>query len=59
MASNYTAVAVPRKIVKKIDEQINNGLYSSKADFIKEAVRRQLERISETTAHQQQREASQ
>lgn len=40
----YTNVALPDKLIERIDEIIQNGGigYKSRAEFVKEAIRKQL-----------------
>ena len=45
MRSIYTAVSVPVDLVKIIDHEIKGKGFSSRAEFIKQAVRNELERI--------------
>lgn len=44
MSNGYDSISLPKSFVKKIDEIIENPEfgYSSRAEFIKEAVRKQF-----------------
>jgi len=46
MRSVYTAISVPVDLVKIIDREIKGKGFSSRAEFIKQAVRNELKRIS-------------
>ena len=54
MTSRYIAVCIPRTLSEKIDQQVSSGLFSSKADFLKQSIRRELAIIAETQAHQRE-----
>ena len=41
----YIGVSLPITLLEKIDEKRKSGSYSSRADFVKESVRRELERL--------------
>lgn len=42
----YKTVSLPEKLLKKIDEKKDIFAYSSRADFVKQAIRRELERLN-------------
>ncbi|MFW9989968.1 MAG: ribbon-helix-helix domain-containing protein [Candidatus Odinarchaeota archaeon] len=44
MSSDYITVSLPRNLIDKVEELINSGeiAYTSKADFIKDAIRMKL-----------------
>lgn len=44
--TKYYTVSLPEKITKKIDETIGAGLFSSRADFLKQAARLEFERLN-------------
>lgn len=41
----YTAVSVPVDLVKIIDRKIKGKGFSSRAEFVKQAIRRELEQL--------------
>ena len=43
--TNYLGVSLPITLLKRVDEKITIFSYSSRADFIKEAIRRELQRL--------------
>lgn len=45
MSLNYISVSLPKDLIKKVDEVLSNKElgYSSRPEFIKDAVRRHLE----------------
>ena len=47
MRSIYTAVSVPRDLVKIIDKKIKGKGYSSRAEFVKTAIRNELVRLEQ------------
>ena len=49
MAKDYVTVSLPRKLIRKIETIIDSGEtgYTSKADFIKDAIRIRLRELGE------------
>ena len=49
MAKDYITVSLPRKLIGKIERIIDSGEtgYTSKADFIKDAIRIRLRELGE------------
>lgn len=43
--SNYQGVSLPKKLLNQIDENLENSVYISKADFIRQAIRHEIERV--------------
>lgn len=41
---NYSTVSVPKVLIEKVDEAIAAGLFTTKADFLKQSIRHELER---------------
>ena len=52
--NNYTTVSVPKVLVQKIDEAIAAGFFTTKADFLKQSIRHELER--QTLLNQRRKE---
>ena len=44
MVNRYVSVCIPKKLAALIDEKLDPG-YTSRADFIKQAVRNELRRL--------------
>ena len=44
--SKYQGVSLPKKMLNLIDEAIVNQPYNSKTEFIRQAIRHELERLS-------------
>ena len=42
VTKEYSAVNIPMELINKIDETLKNGYYSSRSEFVKDAVRRLL-----------------
>jgi len=53
MPKEYVTVRIPKDLANKIDEVIETIArgYTSRAEFIKEAVRQKIEKISEKPSH--------
>ena len=45
--SRYANVCIPKRLAELIDENIHFFGYSSRADFVKQACRRELEKLKE------------
>lgn len=45
MRHNYQAVSVPREMIGIIDKVIKGKGFSSRAEFVKQAIRNELERL--------------
>jgi len=45
-AKGYATIALPDRLVEQIDEVVAIGAWASRAEFVKDAVRRYLEQIS-------------
>lgn len=45
MRNNYQAVSVPEEMIKIIDKTIKGKGFSSRAEFVKQAIRNELERL--------------
>lgn len=43
--SKYDCISLPKELVRIVDEKIQGKGYSSRAEFVKQAIRRELERI--------------
>ena len=46
--SNYQGISLPKKLLNLIDEAIVNKPYNSKTEFIRQAIRHELERVRGT-----------
>lgn len=46
--STYQGVCLPNELLYRIDESIHGLGYTSRTDFIKQACRRELERINKS-----------
>jgi len=46
--SNYQGVCLPNELLYRIDETTRGMGYTSRTDFIKQAIRRELERINKS-----------
>ena len=53
MPKEYVTVRIPKDLANQVDELIDTIArgYTSRAEFIKEAVRQKIERISEKPLH--------
>ncbi|MHA2032134.1 MAG: ribbon-helix-helix domain-containing protein, partial [Candidatus Kariarchaeaceae archaeon] len=40
VTKEYSAVNIPMDLIKKIDKTLKNGFYSSRSEFVKDAIRR-------------------
>ena len=49
MRNNYQAVSVPTDMIKIIDKGIKGKGFSSRAEFVKQAIRNELERLNQWT----------
>jgi metal-responsive CopG/Arc/MetJ family transcriptional regulator len=43
--SNYVSVCLPRKLTNIVDEKVEKLGYTSRADFIKQAIRNELTKL--------------
>ncbi len=43
---NYQGLSLPKKLLNQIDEAIENKAFTSKIDFIKHAIRNELQRLN-------------
>jgi len=43
--TKYFTISLPENLIKEIDEKIRKFPYSSRADFVKQASRRELEKL--------------
>jgi len=43
--SNYQGVSLPKDLLNKIEEAIENKTYTNKTEFIRQAIRHELERV--------------
>jgi len=50
--SKYQGVCLPENILRLIDEKKQSFGYTSRADFVKQAIRRELERLDRITVKQ-------
>ena len=52
-SDDYTTVRLPKEIMDEIDQIIKRGIrgYKSRAEFIKEAIRKRFEELQHCTAH--------
>ena len=41
----YTSVCIPRRLLDEVDQILEKGGYSSRAEFVKEAVRKNLKEL--------------
>ncbi|MHC1597243.1 MAG: ribbon-helix-helix domain-containing protein [Methermicoccaceae archaeon] len=46
MAGNWTRVYLPSKMVERIDKMVEDGLWASRTDFVRDAVRKYFEQLS-------------
>ena len=49
--SRYLSVCLPKKLLKLVDAK-KGDKYTSRADFVKQAIRRELERVERVTVKQ-------
>jgi len=43
--TKYTSVSLGKELLEKVDFVIGDGAYSSRADFVKQAIRHELTRL--------------
>lgn len=43
--ANYVTVSIPKRLIDKIDELKKNNDYTSRPDFIKQAIRNEFKRL--------------
>jgi len=43
--TEYTSVSLGKELLKKVDSVIGDGAYTSRADFVKQAIRHELTRL--------------
>ena len=50
--TKYICLSIPETLMSKVDEKLGMFAYSSKTDFVKQAIRRELERLDRITVTQ-------
>jgi len=46
-SDGYIRVVVPEEMIEKVDELVERGLYRSRAEVVRDALRRYFERLKE------------
>lgn len=41
----YVCLSIPEKLMQLVDEKLEKFAYSSKTDFVKQSIRRELQRL--------------
>ena len=50
--TKYVCLSIPKQLMNKVDEKLSFFAYSSRTDFVKQAIRRELERVERITVKQ-------